>query len=84
MKKAFIGVVVSLFSVSVYAQFGQLLQSVKDQVQNTAQMQVNQGVHTATDRVVQSAQTQTRKMVDSARSSNATATTKADQDSKPQ
>ncbi|AOI67558.1 hypothetical protein WS51_28125 [Burkholderia territorii] len=83
MKKTFITAVVGLFSLSAHAQFGQLLQSVKDQVSNTAQMQVNQGVRAATDKAVQSAQTQTHKMVDSVRSSSDT-TTKPEQDAKSQ
>ncbi|MDN7638800.1 hypothetical protein [Burkholderia cepacia] len=69
MKKVFFGVLTGLLSVSVYAQFGQLIQSVKDQVTNSAQTQVSQGVRSATNEAVQSATTRTREMVDSIRSS---------------
>ncbi|WGS47491.1 hypothetical protein LFL97_40855 (plasmid) [Burkholderia sp. JSH-S8] len=83
MKRLLFGILIGVFSASVYAQFGQLLQSVKDQVSNAAQMQVNQGVRSATDKAVQSAQTQTRKMVNSVSSSDDTAA-KTDHDAKPQ
>ncbi|KVN35045.1 hypothetical protein WJ63_36930 [Burkholderia pyrrocinia] len=49
--------------------FGQLIQSVKDPVTNSAQTQVSQGVRSATSEAMQSAMTSTRKMVDSIRSS---------------
>lgn len=68
MKKLLFAVLIGLFSVSVYAQFGQLLQSVKDQVTNSVQSQVSQGVRSATNDAMQSATAHTRKMVDSVRS----------------
>ncbi|KWO84587.1 hypothetical protein [Burkholderia ubonensis] len=83
MKKIFLGLLFGTLSVSAYAQFGQLIQSVKEQVTSAAQTQVNQGVRSATDDVVQSATTHTRKMVDSVRSSDSSAP-KEDQGAKPQ
>ncbi|WP_319022324.1 hypothetical protein [Burkholderia sp. Z1] len=69
--------------MSAYAQFGELIQSVKDQVTNAAQTQVSQGVRSATNDVVQSATTHTHKMVDSVRSSDSSAP-KEGQDAKSQ
>ncbi|WP_323123571.1 hypothetical protein [Burkholderia alba] len=88
MKKVLFGVLAGLFSVSVYAQFAQLLQSVKDQVTNSAQSQVSQGVRSATNEAMQSATTHTHKMVDSVRSSVSTSAPEGQQkeiqDVKPQ
>ncbi|MXN80049.1 hypothetical protein GR157_35720 [Burkholderia sp. 4701] len=83
MKKIFLGLLFGTLSVGAHAQFGQLLQSVKEQVTSAAQTQVSQGVRSATDDAVQSATTHTRKMVDSVRSSDSS-TLKEDQGAKPQ
>ncbi|WDD90225.1 hypothetical protein Bsp3421_000045 (plasmid) [Burkholderia sp. FERM BP-3421] len=83
MKRIFFGLLFGTLSVSAYAQFGQLIQSVTDQVTSAAQTQVNQGVRSATDEAVQSATTHTRKMIDSVRSSDKS-TIKEGQDVKPQ
>lgn len=83
MKKIVFGLVFVTCSMSAYAQFGQLIQSVKDQVTSAAQTQVSQGVRSATNDAVQSATTQTRKAVDSVRSSGSSAK-KDGEDAKPQ
>ncbi|WP_126284138.1 hypothetical protein [Burkholderia stagnalis] len=69
MNKILFGLLSGLFSVSVYAQFGQLIESVKDQVTSAAQTQVNQGVRSATNEAVQSATTRAHKVIESVRSS---------------
>ncbi|CAG9269900.1 conserved exported hypothetical protein [Burkholderia cepacia] len=81
MKGKSFGIVIGLFSVSVYAQFGQMLQSVKDQVTNSAQTQVSQSVRSATNDAMQLAVTHASKMVDSVHSS--ANSPKGDQISKP-
>ncbi len=68
MKKILFGLLAGVFSVSVYAQFDQLFQSVKDQVTSTAQRQVSQGVQSATSNAMQSATTRAHKVIESARS----------------
>ncbi|AOK29366.1 hypothetical protein WS67_12575 [Burkholderia singularis] len=83
MKKATFGLLIGLVSVSAYAQFDQILQSVKSQVSNAVQSQVSQGVHSATNDAIQSAQTQTHKIVDSVRTPSNSNETKGVQDAKP-
>ncbi|WP_175950840.1 hypothetical protein [Burkholderia sp. BCC0405] len=73
MKKILFGFLLGSLSVSAFAQFGQILQSVKDQVTSAAQTQVSQSVRSATNDAVDSATTHTRKLVDSVHSSDSSA-----------
>ncbi|VWC16442.1 hypothetical protein [Burkholderia lata] len=83
MKKILFVVLLYSLSVSAFAQFGQILQSVKDQVTSAAQTQVSQGVHSATNEAVDSATTHTHKLLDSVHSSDSSAP-KDGQGAKPQ
>jgi hypothetical protein len=77
MKKVLFGLLAGVFSVSVYAQLGQLFQSVKDQVTSTTQRQVSQGVQSATNDAMQSATTRAHKVIQSARTPDTAASKEA-------
>ncbi|WP_143809130.1 hypothetical protein [Paraburkholderia susongensis] len=68
MKKFVLGAIVGLSSVSVFAQFGQLLESVKNQASQAVQTQATHATQSATDEIVQGLQTQVHQGVQSARS----------------
>jgi hypothetical protein len=77
MKKVLFGLLAGVFSVSAYAQFDQLLQSVKDQVTSTTQRQVSQSVQSATNDAMQSATTRAHKVIQSARTPDTAASKEA-------
>jgi hypothetical protein len=70
MKKTTFVMLAGLCSASAYAQLGgNLLQSVTDQLNESAQRQVAQGVQSATESAVQATTDQARRVVESQRKS---------------